>query len=219
MTQLDIQINGLNSINELKKLIRQGYRIFLFGETHGFLDDLKFQKALIKEIKPEVCVYEMLEEKEISSKNDFKNILSKPDSERFSIISTFGEIKPTIRMFKVYCNKVIGCDLKNMGRKDISFLSKKELTPQDEKFESSLLIRRETHQAEIINKILMNSKGVVFVSVGAYHLRKDSKLLSLLKEKSVICYPSLKGNPQFEPIEKKEKINFTLKLNEDYLKN
>ena len=89
------------------------------------------------------------------------------------------------------------------------------MTPEEEKFEEELLLKREKNQGEIINNTLKKSSGTIFVSVGAYHLRKDSKLLELLDKEFVICFPTLNGIQEFGQTEemKKKDVIFVLKLN------
>src|SRR3989344_1864651 len=205
---------------ELSDFIVKGFRLFLFGETHGFVNDSEVQEKLLAHIKPNIFIYELLEDKKITTINKFNEYLSKPDSEQFSVISTFGEIKPTISLAKKYCKSMVGCDIKNMCRKDNSFLNETNLSNKKEIFESKLLKKREIHQAKIINKTLNKEKGIIFVSIGAYHLRRESHLFNTIKDKFVICYPTINGIQKFEPQKGMEEgdIEFIITDNESYLK-
>jgi hypothetical protein len=180
--------------------------IYIFGETHGFADDLKYQEEILKEIHPEYFLYEMLEDVLLINNLQIKGFLQKKDSESFSVISLYGELKPTIRIAGRLNIKIIGCDIKNMGRKDDTFLLKKRLSPKEKIFEQDLLKRREKHQAETILKYSHISEKPLFVSVGAYHLRKNSLLLksltkSLKKEKVTIYLPFYNGRSVSGPKE------------------
>lgn len=127
--------------------------------------------------------------------------MSKNDSKEFSIISTFGEIKPTIRLANKYNVPVIGCDIKNMGRKDIKFRTKKNWTKEEKEEEEELHKKRELYQKEIIEKVMQKTNKLIFVSIGLYHLRQSSELIKHLKKYNfVIVYPTINGNKDFENI-------------------
>lgn len=202
MASLKINIDGIKSFRDLKEYTsKEEIKLILFAETHGLIDELPIQEDLIRNLKPSYYVYEMLEDKKIMTPNDFEEFLSKTDSEEFSIISTFGEIKPTIRLANKYNVPVIGCDIKNMGRKNIEFRTKTNWTKEEKQEEEELHKKRELHQKEIIEKIMQKTNKLIFVSVGLYHLRQSSELIKHLKKYNfVIIYPTINGNKNFENI-------------------
>ena len=210
------KVEGVKNLADLKSLPDKGVKLFLFGETHGFLDDIGIQKEILEIINPEYYLYEMLEDKNLLNKRDFSEFLSNSDEKDFSVISTYGELKPTISMLNEMAIKVVGCDIQNMGRENKDFLKIKELTPEQEKKEEDLLRKRERVQAERINDYSKKNKKV-FASLGAYHLRKGSLLLDKLNEKKfVLFYPVYKGKPAFAPEEdmKQEDISYIAELKE-----
>ena len=216
MIKTQIKINGVNSLEKIKN---KSPCIILFGETHGFFNDIEVQKKMIENTNPKYYLYELLEDKKIISEEEFKDYLSKNDEERFSIISTYGEIKPIIKLAQQFKLNLIGCDIKNMGRINADFLKKNKLTPKEEKFEIDLLEKREKHQAKIIAHYL-KFKENIFVSLGAYHLRKESEIFKNIKKEFIICYPTWKGQQKFEPSEemKEEEIIYIVEEGKSYLK-
>jgi hypothetical protein len=221
MIKLRIQIPGVASIRKLKTFLNKNkISLFVFGETHGFLNDLELQERIIKSILPGIYIYEMLEDNSITSEIEFRDFISKEDSSQFSIISSFGELKPAIKMAWRNNLKIFGCDLRNMGRADNSFLKTKELTEQEEKRELELLKKREEYQSKKISELIVN-KQLSFVSLGAYHLRKDSEIWNLLKKfNPVICYPTLNGKQEFGPTDdlRESKIIYFLDTYDHYSK-
>ncbi len=220
--QIKINIKNVLSIKELKYfIINRSIKAIIFGETHGFFNDLAVQEFLIEKLNPDYYLYEMLEDKKIISNKEFDYFLSREDKSDFSVISRFGEIKPAINMAKKYNMKIIGCDIKNMGRRNKKFLERKKLTSEEEKFEEVLLKKREKNQAKIIKNLIKKSNSLIFVSIGAYHLRKESEIWNDLKEKNIlVCYPAFRGKQQFGPQKgmKKEDISYVIQEKEDYIK-
>lgn len=216
MIKIQIKVNGINSLEEIKN---KNPALILFGETHGFFNDLEVQKEIIEKANSKLYLYEMLEDKKITSKEEFNEYLSKNDKEKFSVISSYEEIKPVIKLAEKMKLKIIGCDIKDMGRENTDFLKKTELTPEEEKFETDLLEKREKHQAEII-KEYANSTENIFVSLGAYHLRKDSEIFKNITNEFIICYPVWKGQQEFGPLEgmKEEDITYVIEEGKTYLK-
>ncbi len=216
--QLKIDIPNIKKLSDLKHLPT---RLILFGETHGFLNDLKIQESLIKILKPKYYLYELLEDKSVLNESDFKNFLSKPYSKDFSIISTFGELKPTIKLAKKYDMKAIGIDLRNMGRANKTFLQKEKLTNKEKEFEKRLMNEREEYQAKCIKKYMLKDSRAIFVSLGAYHVRRFSRVLYYLKqEKFLLCYPTLKGKMELSPIKNmdEKEVIYKLCLQNNHLK-
>ena len=174
-------------------------KMIIFGETHGMLDDQKIQNKIISSVKSHYFLYELLEDKKILTPKDFKYFLDKNDNEDFSIISKYKDLKSTILLAQSKNISLIGCDIKNLGRKNTKFLKIKEINPTVKKFEEILLAKREKRQASVILKFLKDNH-TLFVSVGDYHLRKESHLLNCLKKmKYLKVYPSLFGKAIFEP--------------------
>jgi hypothetical protein len=193
-------------IEEFKKKLTETLRkkeinLIIFGETHGFLDDNSIQEEIIKIFKPTLFLYELLEETKLLSKEKQEEFLKQPNEKDFSIISTFGELKKTIKLAKSYSLPIIGNDIKNLGRENKDFLKKTELTAEEIKIEKEILSKREEKQSkEIIN--FFNKREKILVTTGAFHLRKKSPLLNLyLSESYLIIYTSYKGKQIFEPPE------------------
>jgi hypothetical protein len=130
----------------------------------------------------------MMEDKILTKKEEIERFLKKDDKEQFSTVTTYAELKPKVRLARKHSAKVIGCDLKNLGRKNLNFLKKTKITVNDKKSEKSLLTKREARQAKIMLKYAKISEKPVFASVGAYHLRRSSVLLKELKNQDVTIY-------------------------------
>jgi hypothetical protein len=168
--------------------------IVLFGETHGFAKDSYFQKRIIKSIKAKLFLSEMLENISLDRKKKIKDFLAKNDDENFSLISKYGELKKTVSVASDLGMKIYGIDLKNMGRKNNSFLNVHKQTEKEKLFEKKLLRRREIYHSKEIKKHASKSKGVIFVSLGAYHLRKGAPIHQILRDYDVIIYmPNYRG--------------------------
>lgn len=207
---LDLDNQNLKKFIESNKI-----KVILFAETHGFLDELPIQDKIISEVSPKFYLYEMLEEEELINKEKQLSFLSEKDEKDFSIISKFGELKKVIRLALKYNLKLVGCDIKNMCRKDKDFLKQKTLTSEEIK-EEEILRKRELHQKEIIEKCSIKSDKPVFVSLGAYHLRKDSPLMLL--DNFIIIVPLFDGEQIFgeEGIENK-KVSYLITSKKQYL--
>lgn len=181
--------------------------IILFAESHGFLNDWKLQKDIIKLSKSKTYIWEMLEDKKLEKLSEFNKFINKKDTENFSIISKYCELKGIVKWCKENKIKITGCDLKNMGRKDKNFLSKKELTKSDIRKEENLIKKREKHQAKIIKETYKKDKQTIFCSVGAYHLRPNSYLLNNLKDVKnlILILPFHNSKQIFGPINENKK--------------
>jgi len=217
--KINLPIKTLENIQDY--LIKKEIRLIIFGETHGFFNDLELQDRIIQIAKPKYYLYEMLENKTILSKEDYRDILSNDDKAKFSIISTFGEIKPAIKMARDNNLKIIGCDIANMGRLNDDFLKKTDLTKQEEQEEYLLMNKREKFQAQKIIEILEKNEGILFISLGAYHLRKESIIWGILSHfNPIVCYPTLNGKQEFGPVEdmKEEDVLYILDSCKNYLK-
>lgn len=193
MYKIKIKIEGCRNIEELADFIKSNnIKLILFAETHGFLDEIPVQRKILQNIQPNFFLYEMLEESKILNSKDAKRFLSKQDKDDFSVISTYKELKPTIRVANSFNLPIIGCDIKNMCQRNKSWL-KKRFSREEAK---ALTKKRELRQSKIINEY--TSKGIVFASLGAYHLRRGSITISNLKEnKFIIVGPSFKGKEAF----------------------
>ncbi len=193
-----------NFSNFLEIINSKNIKLIIFGETHGALEDTKIQEKIISAIKPNYFLYELLEDKSLPTIKEIKDFLNKKDNEDFSIISKYKDLKPTILLAQSKNIPLIGCDIKNLGRKNTDFRSIKIITSKIAKKEEDLLKLRENRQGEVILDHL-NKSNILFVSVGAYHLRKDSYLLNnLSKVRYIKVYPSIFGQPLFEPPSKKD---------------
>ena len=173
-------------------------KVVFFAETHGLIEEVSTQKEIIEMIHPRLFLYELLEECEAI---DYDTFLSKPNEEQFSIISTYGDLKKTIKLAKEYNVKIKGCDIKNMCRKNKDFLKKTEF----DKEEKDIMQKREEHQNREIKKALKESNTPIFVSLGYFHLRKESPTLQGLKDFAIV-YPE---NPN-------KNLGYKIKINEGY---
>lgn len=200
--KIDVKIKGCKSLEDVEKFMELNkVKIIFFAETHGILDELIVQDKIISQLKPTCYLYELLEEEKLISKIDFIRFLEKKDSERFSIISSFGELKPTVHIAKKYNLPLIGCDVKDMYRKIKDF--SKEI---DKTEEEKIMLKREKKQIEVIKNSLIQYGIPIFVSVGAFHLRKDSPLFKEIELNRVIVYPLI-DDMKLEDLEE----NFNIK--------
>jgi hypothetical protein len=168
--------------------------IHIFGETHGFADDIFAEAAVLEKVKAEFFLFERLEEKTLISLHEQARFMKNKDHGQFSIISTYSDLKPTVELAIKYKLKLIGCDIKNMGRKNASFLQQSKLSAKQRAFESNLLKKRELHQAKKILEHAKKTKKPLFVILGAYHLRKNSHALQALQGQDVILYLPTNNN-------------------------
>ena len=197
---------------KLKQILKEkDINLIIFGETHGFLEDNKYQEEIINLFKPNIFLYEMLEETSLKTKEQIDSFLLNEDSRDFSVISTFGELKNTIKLAKKHNLPIEGIDIKNMLRKDKSFLTAIELSDEEIKIEEEILKKREEKQNQKILSHLKEGERI-FVSVGAYHLRDESPLVNI-KSNYLIIYPIYNGEQIFEPPTdfKKENVSFEVK--------
>jgi len=200
--KINVRINGYKTLKDVKKFMELNkVKIIFFAETHGILDESMVQDKIVSQLKPTCYLYELLEEEKLISGIDFIKFLEKNDSERFSIISSFGELKPTINLAKKYNLPLIGCDIKNMYRKNKDFL--KEI---DKTEEERIMLNRERKQVEVIKKSLIQYGIPIFVSVGAFHLRKDSLLFKETELNHIVVYPLI-NDMKLEDLEE----NFNIK--------
>jgi|SRR3989344_1712695 len=200
--KVDIKIGECKTLYDVKRFIELNkIKVILFAETHGILNELMIQNKIIYELKPKCYIYELLEEEQIISKTDFIKFLEKSDSERFSIISSFGELKPTVRLAKKYNLPLIGCDVRNMYRKNKDFL--KEVNSSEEE---QIMLKREEKQIEVIKKSLIQYSAPIFVSVGAFHLRKDAPIFKENGLNYIIIYPLI-NNVRLEDLQENFNIN------------
>ncbi len=182
------------SFNNLKEYInKNNIRIIFFAETHGLIDELEIQENIIIHSKPNIYLYELLEEEKLISKEDFRNFLLRKDNEDFSIISKVSDLKPTVIIAKKFNIPLIGCDIKNMLRKNTKFREMREMSKPDLQKEEEIIKEREKKQIEIINKHLNSKLNLIFVSLGAYHLRQDSPILKAVNSNYLLIYPLFDG--------------------------
>jgi len=210
MYKIRVNIRGCKKIEELAEFVRSNnIRLILFAETHGFLNETQIQKKIIQSVNPDFFLYEMLEESKILSAQDVKKLLNKPDKKDFSFISTYGDLKPTIRLARSFDLPIIGCDIKDMCVKTKNWINEK----YSKDYWSKVIKKREKRQAKIINQYV--KRGLVFVSVGAYHLRKESMVIKDLNEnKFIIIFPLFNGKEKFiiPRNQEKQRVSFGIKL-------
>lgn len=185
MYEIKLKIRGCKNFGDLGKFIKSNnIKLVLFGEYHGFVNQIQVQRKVIRSVLPDFFLYEMLEENKIMNNKDAKKFLSEPNKKDFSVVSTYGQLKPIIRLAMNFDLPIIGCDIKNMGvDKD---WRKKKFSREEE---NKIIKKRELQQIKVINKYI--SKGLVFVVLGDYHLRENSLILSKLKNKKTIVIRSL----------------------------
>lgn len=187
-------------LDKLRKILdNKNIRLIIFGETHGFLDDSKIQKDVLKIFKPDIFLYEMLEESSLTTESEKNDFLNEPDDKDFSVISKFGELKNTVSIAKEYNLPIEGMDIKNMLRENKDFMAKTNFSDEEIKEEEKILKKREEFQMQKILSYL-NKNNKVFASTGAYHLREDSPLSNIDSE-YLIIYPAYNGEQLFEPPE------------------
>lgn len=209
--KIDVSKKDLNQIIKKEKI-----KLILFGETHGFIyDEVKHIESLIKIFKPNIILYELLENKKLKTVSSKNNFLKKPDNKKFSMISKQGDLKKIIKLAKKYNLPIEGCDLKNMGRKKPIPINKK-LTKKEIIKEKKIIDKREKYHLEFIKKV-KSKHNLCFVILGAYHLRKNSPLIKSLNY-SIIVYPTYKGKMKFAPdkIKSQEEIIYVAKMLKDY---
>ena len=201
---------------QIKRFVEKDkIRLVLFGDTHGFCDDIQVQTEILKQIRPDFYIHELIENKKYVSERSLKKALLHDKSERFSIVSSFGELFPIFDICLKYRIPLIGMDMRNMGRKNMDAIFKDKLTKDEAIIENHLQEKRERHQAAIINKYFITAKAFVLAVAGAYHLRKRSYLLKNIKAKNyLLIYPAFKGEAVFGPKNKmrQKDIYYDLKV-------
>lgn len=203
------------SLKKLKEYInKNNIKIIFFAETHGLINELEIQEKIIENSNPNIYLYELLEENKLISKEDFENFLSREDDEEFSIISKVLDLKPTIKMVKKFNIPIIGCDIKNMLRKDTKFRELINISETELKKEEEIIEKREERQIKIINKYLNSRLNLLFVSLGAYHLRENSFVLQSIKLPYLLVYPLFDGK-KIDEIDKplNHEVTFYVKTN------
>lgn len=209
MYEVKINLKGCNNINKLRKFINvHNIKLVLFGEYHGFLNQVGVQKKIIKNVKPDFLIYELLEDDKILNNKDAKRFLDQPDNKNFSVVSTYGQLKPIVRLARSFNLSVIGCDIKNMG---VTWNWRKKKFSKEEA--KKITNKRELQQVKVINEY--TSKGLVFGLLGDYHLRKNSLVLSKLKgKKAIIVKPVFKWDKRFNHPKnfKSSEISYIVKI-------
>lgn len=210
MYRIEVKVPGCKSLEQVSDFIRDNrIKLVLFAETHGYLAELPVQRRVIRTIRPDFFLYEMLEESKITSQRDAQRFLGRSDSADFSFISTYGDLKPTVRLARESGLPLIGCDIRNMCCTSKNWINEKFPKSHWDKVTKA----RETRQSKIINEY--TKRGVVFASLGAYHLRKNSITLENLKEnRFVLVHPFFNGKPRFLIPRDQSKFNvsFGIKL-------
>ena len=78
MYKINIKIRGCKSIRDWGEFIRvHNIKLVLFGEHHGFLNQIQVQRKIIQNVRPDFFLYEMLEEEKILNDKNAKKFLSK----------------------------------------------------------------------------------------------------------------------------------------------
>jgi len=210
MYKIIMKIKGLKDINKMRDFMKShNIKLVLFGEYHGFINQIQIQKKIIKNARPDFFLYEMLEEKKILKDKDAKKFLNNSNDKNFSVISTYGELKPIIKLARSFNLPIIGCDIKDMGCRDKNGVKKKFSLKEGKMITKN----RELRQSKIINEYV--SRGVVFALLGNYHTRRNSLVLSKLKTENIlIVKPSFKWTERFSHIKKFDNsdVSYIVKL-------
>lgn len=181
-------IPAVSSLSELASYAKKAnIKVIIFGETHGFIDDLAFIDIILTTLKPSNILYELLEN--ISIGKNYTSIIDKKPSEHFSLISSYGDLQAIVSLAKKHALPISGCDLPSLGRTEPIPL---ELTPEIELFEKELLASREAHHKKVV---LSTHPWPVFVIVGSYHLRDNAPLRSI--PNALFFLPFARGEIQF----------------------
>lgn len=214
MNEIIFENKELNLENIKEYINKNNIKVIFFAETHGMVDELRIQEKIIEYSKPDFYLYELLEEDKLISEEDFKNFLSREDNEDFSIISQISDLKPTVKIAKKFNIPLIGCDIKNMLRKDTKFRELNKISNSKLKKEEGIIKKREEKQIEIINKYLNFKTNLLFVSLGAHHLRENSPVLKSVRSNYLIVYPLFNGR-KIDEIDDhlSHKIKFYVKSN------
>ncbi len=135
----------------LKRLSNKENKIYIFGENHSNLSEIKEIQEEIKKIKPDIALFELMYEDEVWSKEDAKERLSNCKEGELCDPALNKDLYELAFKLDIPC---IGIDL------DIKD-TKKSLK---EKFQ-----QREKHMVEMIKDYMVSGKIVVIV--GDTHLR------------------------------------------------
>ena len=196
-------------MNRKNKIVE--HRIIFFGETHRFAPkELDYIERTIKKFKPEIILYELLENKNLDNLEKINSFLKSPENKKFSLISSYGELKGFVKLAKKYKLPIIGCDLKNLGRNKPIPINKK-LTKKEIRMEEKILKKREKYQTRFIMRI-SEKYHTALIIVGAYHLRRNSPLRKIKNSKIIL--PKYKGKEIFSPkgIKNLNKVYYSLTL-------
>src|SRR3989344_2661674 len=182
---------------------------FIFiGDTHGFIDDFKKQKEIIKIVNPDFVLAEYLQDINLDSDEEFKNILEK---KKVSEMVNFDEVKNIISLCYEKGVKLIGMDLRNFGfDTNLQEVVKgnKEPTKEDEVKIHKILETRAKHHLKIIKNYEKNSEKPIVILLGSWHLRKDSLLMKELNNYLVVYPCGLNGNLLLETPEEVTEIRY-----------
>jgi len=191
-------------LNDLRDFMRtEDIRLVLFADTHGYFDEIPVERKIMEIVRPDFFLYEMLENRRLLDKKATRKFLDKPDKERFSFISVYKDLKPTVGLAYGLGLPIIGCDIKNMDQTSVDWI-KRKFSRQEAR---ELTEKRELRQAKVINSY--SSKGIVFASLGAYHLRRGSITVNNLRDRRfLIVSPTFGGRESYLiPADTKEKID------------
>ena len=142
-------------MNRKNKIVE--HRIIFFGETHRFAPkELDYIERTIKKFKPEIILYELLENKNLDNLEKSNSFLKSPENKKFSLISFYGELKSVVK------------------------LAKKEI-----RMEEKILKKREKYQTRFIMRI-SEKYHTALIIVGAYHLRRNSPLRKIKNSKIIL---------------------------------
>lgn len=185
------------------------FSFILFAETHGYLNDFKIIKRIIKQQKPNYVLYELAEDKKFLTPKEFENILKQS---QLSEMTDLKDVKQVLRACYRYHIPVIGIDFKNFAIKDPKTVREKndnKSEPTEKEMEEfmEVLTKREQHQIKLIKEY--QKKGKILAITGAFHLRENSPFWKELS--GLIVYPTYKNKVAFEPNTKKKRITYKTK--------
>jgi len=175
------------------------YKLIFLGTTHGFIDDFKKEKEIINEINPKLVLSESLENKELKSKKDFESFIK---IKQHSEITSFKEVEKLVKY--CYSKKIplIGIDFKNYGFEGelIKIInSQKQPTKKQEKRIDKILKKREKRHIKIIKDFTKKTSKPILITLGSWHLRKDSLIRKKFRGAKIIYLVNKKGEMILEP--------------------
>lgn len=171
--------------------------LIFFGETHGFANDILEIYKIINSFKPEIILYESLQNVDLTNLSKLKLFLEK--KEYFSKLVSFEEIEPLLKLCLENKIPVKGIEEKNFGySEELIDLILNQKSSFDCSDLNHYMEKRSTNQISKINEeSKLHSK--ILVVIGAWHLRKGSKLREQFNKSRFILPLNKNGDEVYEP--------------------